>query len=568
MQIPLSRFEQYIDETILKRGLSYFTMGHVSEVEEIESGVYEAIVTGSDEYSVRLEIQNNSIAHCVCSCPYDMGPVCKHIVSVLFYLQEDVLDAGLQILPVAKGKKNDQKPAGKKKRSKEVVNELLKKITPDELVDFIRVTANTDRAFRSLFLASFAAKRTDESKDLYAGQIKSILRSAAGRDGFIEWNQAGKVGEQVYELIRSAAKHIENGNYNSAIFICCAVTEEMIKAIQYVDDSNGDIGGNIEQGFELLSLIAGKELPEDTRVFLLDYCLSIYQEGTFAEWDWHLGLLSIASAVAKKEEIHRIIKELDKVRGSEYELDQALEIKFDILKRTEGQQEADRFAGQHITNPTFRTRLIMAAIESKDYPTAIRISKDGISQDKRDKPGLVLDWYDWLLKIAQAQNDKEKVIEYARLLFLDHFNGEQDYHAILKDNVATENWQSFVENIVADSIHKRTWIDFHFIATIYTREEWWEQLLKLLKDHPSFEHIERCEKSLATNHACELILLYDNEIREFAKNNSGRVHYQKICKYLRRIIKLGGQEQAEKIILFLEKQYPQRPALLEELKNV
>jgi len=35
MQIPLEQFEQYIDETILKRGLSYFKKGRVSQVEEI-----------------------------------------------------------------------------------------------------------------------------------------------------------------------------------------------------------------------------------------------------------------------------------------------------------------------------------------------------------------------------------------------------------------------------------------------------------------------------------------------------------------------------------------------------
>lgn len=50
MQIPLEQFEQYIDETILKRGLFYFKKRRVSQVEEISSGEYEAIVDGILKY--------------------------------------------------------------------------------------------------------------------------------------------------------------------------------------------------------------------------------------------------------------------------------------------------------------------------------------------------------------------------------------------------------------------------------------------------------------------------------------------------------------------------------------
>jgi hypothetical protein len=40
MEIPLKQFEQYIDEVILKRGLTYFKNGHVGEPEEITHSKY------------------------------------------------------------------------------------------------------------------------------------------------------------------------------------------------------------------------------------------------------------------------------------------------------------------------------------------------------------------------------------------------------------------------------------------------------------------------------------------------------------------------------------------------
>lgn len=131
MNIPFNQFEQYIDETILKRGLSYFKNGHVSEPEEITVGVYETIVAGSEDYTVQLKIKNENIVEHVCTCPYDFGPVCKHIVAVLFYLQQDVLELKPKVIPLKKTKEKNTEKKVKKKAISEQVDELLEKITHD-----------------------------------------------------------------------------------------------------------------------------------------------------------------------------------------------------------------------------------------------------------------------------------------------------------------------------------------------------------------------------------------------------------------------------------------------------
>ncbi|MBK6642699.1 MAG: hypothetical protein IPG39_16505 [Bacteroidetes bacterium] len=69
MLIPLNQFEQIIDPTILKRGLSYFRNGHVDEPEEIAPGEYEAMVSGTEQYTVRLTLKNNIVTEHDCDCP-------------------------------------------------------------------------------------------------------------------------------------------------------------------------------------------------------------------------------------------------------------------------------------------------------------------------------------------------------------------------------------------------------------------------------------------------------------------------------------------------------------------
>src|SRR5690554_5256785 len=102
MKISLSEFEHQIDEIILKRGLQYYKEGHVSHIEELGTGEYEALVEGSEDYTVNLTIRNGIVEDYRCDCPYDMGPVCKHIAATLFYLQKDYID--IDNIPVAKKK--------------------------------------------------------------------------------------------------------------------------------------------------------------------------------------------------------------------------------------------------------------------------------------------------------------------------------------------------------------------------------------------------------------------------------------------------------------------------------
>jgi len=175
MKIPLNEFEQFIDEKILKRGLSYFKGGAITDFSEISNGEYEAIVSGMEEYTVQLEISNNTITEHNCDCPYDMGPVCKHVVAVVFHFQQDELELNQPNFTIPKKKKT--------KSVSQQVKELLKAISHKELIDFVQENSKKDKKFRNYFLASFGHLSQNQSKEFYQKQIHSILQSAAGRDG-------------------------------------------------------------------------------------------------------------------------------------------------------------------------------------------------------------------------------------------------------------------------------------------------------------------------------------------------------------------------------------------------
>jgi uncharacterized Zn finger protein len=230
MHIPLHHFEDYIDETILRRGLSYYKNGQVHEPEEMRTGEYEAVVEGTKDYTVRMTVSNGVVTEHVCNCPYDMGPICKHVVAVIFYIQQDELDLTqkpVKTKPVAAKKKK------KRKTVAEQVDELLEKATHDELKQFMREQARLNIKFRNLFLSSFVQYNADESKEFYEKQIKAILRSAKESDGSFDWYDARQVGNGVDHLLELAKKQIDNQNFNSAVLICTAIMEQMVGALDW-----------------------------------------------------------------------------------------------------------------------------------------------------------------------------------------------------------------------------------------------------------------------------------------------------------------------------------------------
>src|SRR4030042_2186958 len=401
---------------------------------------------------------------------------------------------------------------------------------------------------------------------MYKQQVKSILQAAKGRSDFIDWSGVRRVGNEVHKMLNIAGKHIENENYQSAVFICLAILEEMIEIINYTDDSNGDIGGTIETSLDLLGTIASVKLPENVRLYLLEQCQVLHKKKSFSGWGWDITLLHIAAQLVKSEkEADTIFSLLDNPDLSEFGREHVEEIKYELIRKMKGDQEADNFLTQYISNPELRRTAISKAIEDKNFEKAVSLANDGIKCDTEDKPGLALEWYDWLLRIALIQKDTAKIIEYARFLFVDGFRREKNYYSIMKKYVEPASWNEFVKGMAEDIKKNDRWLNLHALAGIYITEQWWEELLQLIAQNRSLNFISNYEKHLFDIYPEEISKLYEQGIIDFLKQFADRRHYQEACRYIRRMKKLGAEKQVNNLVEKLRKEYPQRRALMEEL---
>lgn len=269
-----------------------------------------------------------------------------------------------------------------------------------------------------------------------------------------------------------------------------------------------------------------------------------------------------------EKEANIVFSLMENSGGTNYFMKEMEVIRFNLIRKMRGEDEAEKFAEQNLDNPDLRRKFIDKALKEKQFDKAISLANDGIDMDLKDKPGLALEWYDWLLRISLEQKDKPKIIEYARFLFIDGFRHDQDYYGILKKHIAESEWTNFVEGLIKELSSFKGWSRMNVIAKIYITEQWWERLLGLITENSSLTIIQSYEQYLADKYPKELALLYENGVLGFMERASDRGHYKDACRILRRMIKLGARERVNLLVEKFRKEYPRRVALMDELDKV
>ncbi|OIO88808.1 MAG: hypothetical protein COW32_08215 [Candidatus Aquicultor secundus] len=574
MQISINDLESLIDPTILQRGKDYFRRGLVAELEEVEEDRWSALVEGTQTYEVRVKLKGDRIAESLCDCPYDFGPVCKHEVAV--YLAIGKILAG-EDLPEKK-KKPSQRQAKRKTVADKIIG-IVKKLTEEEMREIILEYALNDREFRNTLLARNLLKKGEageNKKEDYKRIMRDSLRLGMDRHGFIGYWSSSRAIRGIEELVYEADKMLEQQKPERALPIYQAAIEETVPALQYADDSNGDLGGVIELSFEKLNECAEDIADKNVRKDLFEYALKAAKDKIYDGWsDWQWEWLGIASKlIGNLEEKKKLLQKIDELAAasqiedsysSKYDRERAAELKLEILKKWD-QEKVSQFIADNLEHTPIRRIALEDAIVQKDYKKAKELAKAGMELDaKRGYPGLVHEWLNSLLRIAELENDAEAVRKYSKELF---FKGHHEfkYYDKLKSTYSQEEWLGVADRLIKELIESRN-CDTYIMGEIFIREEKWPELLGLMKSNPSEHTLDSFGKYLEDRFPDDLIEIHELVIRDILKRTSGRAVYQNACRRLRRMKKMGAGERVLKMVEEFRRTYKNRRALLEELEE-
>ena len=222
-----------------RRGEDYYWRGAVGSLVQ-RGNVLQAQVEGSqyEPYRVRITFDEGGITSANCSCPYDWGGWCKHIVATLLACLEAPDE--IELRPPL-----DELLADLNRE--ELQNLLLHMASrdpyvADEIESQIALLRSAPADSQATEAVAAPPRRTPVDPQPVRRQVTAILHSLDYMRPSEAYWQVSSVVDQIRQLLNQVQGFIEARDGRNALVLLEAITDEYVEGWIYLDDSDGYAG--------------------------------------------------------------------------------------------------------------------------------------------------------------------------------------------------------------------------------------------------------------------------------------------------------------------------------------
>ena len=551
MKLTLEDIRNLCTESSFERGIEYFKMGKVISLEQADEKI-TAVVQGEYDYQVTIYEENNRIM-ADCTCPYDWGGYCKHIIATLI---ASFINGEEKII--------------KKSKTEDKSELILDSLSIKELKEFLKVEFNDNATLKENFIIYFSGKSSKERNLLdYKKEINQSYREISDRHGFIKYG----INIDFFEYHNLAARFEKAGNILEAATIYQALSEVVAENMDNVDDSDGYYGDEFVSVIDdMAHCITKAELKPDEKKKYIQYFFDKYVEN---EPDYFREYYGYAlRKICYLEDDLKYWKKLlepylpkkipDSSRWSEYyETIEWIRMQLHILdllnEKREFYQLIKRFYQKNHELCLYYAFRLEKDGQNKD---AVKIAEEGLTMFL---PHLTKDIRKFLNQYYK-KDSPEKYKENLINLFVQD-KSWSDYDD-LKNICSQEEWKGEIFPILIERLSKDI-IGRNILIDLYIKENMLEQALQRAISHESLFTLSSYYQMFAEKYPVIYFQAYQKLIIPFADSRMGRPHYRAIVKYLKEMKQIKGfEEEFNRLINLLRTKYANRPAFLDEMKYV
>lgn len=227
VDLPLSSIRALASEDVFKRGMQYHRQGAVSNLVKRGNRLH-AEVEGSEDEPYQISIDLTDLSEASCTCPYDWGDVCKHVVATLlaYSARSDEIEERAPLETTLAGLDRHQLAA--------LVVELAN-VDPG-LIDLIEARS---LALQAPAPSPDAPLTPPPDLDVARAQARAVLRSLGSSRSRDLWS-VGQITYAFDEAMRLAQPYLEADQGNAALAVLETVTDTFIDRYMGLDDSDGE----------------------------------------------------------------------------------------------------------------------------------------------------------------------------------------------------------------------------------------------------------------------------------------------------------------------------------------
>jgi uncharacterized Zn finger protein len=236
------------DRNSYSRGMAYYQQGAVGPL-ILRSNTLSAEVEGSEPepYLVRLTFDDGGVTEATCTCPYDWGGWCKHVVAVALKVLYEPETA----------------------EARPPLDELLAEASREELLSLVLALAADDPELadeverhvlqarlaatppRTAATAPAATRRSAVDQNAIRQQVRLAMRpSRRGRHDYYDYYDEEDPGDELVQNVRpvleQAQRFSEAGDGHSALAVLEALTDAYITDGQPLFDEIEEMMGSVE----------------------------------------------------------------------------------------------------------------------------------------------------------------------------------------------------------------------------------------------------------------------------------------------------------------------------------
>ncbi|WP_182914601.1 hypothetical protein [Paenibacillus thiaminolyticus] len=454
----------------------------------------------------------------------------------------------------------------------------LSKLSKDELVALLVNFSNEITEVEQALSLKFMDAGNKESLNHFKKMIRSSIKQNSDRSGFVAYRNVAGAVTGAENILKKAEEALDSENYVRAAEINFCIMHEMGDLLQMCDDSGGIVGGLIQEclnNIHRISVQLENSSSKDRAVLFQRVLKEVLHPNTMGWNEWQLSLLESASYLiassAEKDLWSELIAKLEAHERSQssygsFFTEHATILRYQVIQKFEGDSVALKFLQDHLNNPHFRKMAIEDAIKRQEFDRALELAEQGEQQDaKKGYHGLVKQWEEYRFEIyghtRQVDLQKKLAEEFA-------VSGDYHYYIMLKELYSRGEWEEAYERLLAklEDEYNRNWRTESLYTRVLVEEKATDKLLNYVRKNK--RTVLDYYPHLVSKYAEEVFVLFTQTILEEIARASNRKQYQKGCRMIRDLIKAGGTAHAEKVIEQLCTTYPNRPALIDELRKI
>ena len=571
------------------RGKEYFRNDAISNA-AIQGNMLSADCEGTSApyYRVRVEWDDAGIRSVDCSCPYEYGGYCKHIVALLLHYLHKPKDFVVRELP----------------------KDLLSDLSHEDLI--VILTQLLEREpdlydFVQGLIAAPSAKKSKEKRakkvdaEVYRRQVRNIMHSLDGMRASEAYWHVGGLANQLRGVVENARKFLDANDAETALEILLAVLEEAGGSMEYIDDSDGELGSFMsELGEPLAEAILSLELSEVERTRLIERLNKVSK---------HLGDYGMDDAIpmaikAAKYGWNEASPESDGAEDEAWDDDEYAEdygyrsasyaseidftdVKLNILARQNRNDEflslakkqkkylryvlmlcdlkrvpeAIQFAEKHLQTADEARELAEKLRELKHFDEAIAIAERGLNlAPPKARLGT------WLGPIQESRGDNVRAFDAWFAAFAEQ--PSLDIYKTLK-RLAENKWDKIRPQVM--SALKKSGSD-QVRAQVHLFEEEWDEAIKIANKREGWYQIKAIVADAVIERRPEWVIEVSIKEAEELIGHTQSKYYVHAAEWLARAKKaykyLERDHEWSTFLNQLKEKYKRRPALQEHLKRL